>query len=52
MTHVSGKSVKGIALTLEDKNKGRYVNIDSIDIGACSSRLIYLKGCDIPFKYW
>jgi len=44
------KKNRKIALSLEDKNKGKYVNIDSIDIGACSSQLIYLKGCNIPLN--
>ncbi|MEA3513166.1 MAG: transposase [Campylobacterota bacterium] len=44
------KKNRKVALSLEDKNKGRYVSIDSIDMGACSSRLIYLKGCDIPLN--
>jgi len=44
------KKNRKIALSLEDKNKGNYVSIDSIDIGACSSQLIYLKGCNIPLN--
>jgi len=44
------KKNRKVALSLEAKNKGRYVNIDSIDMGACSSRLIYLKGCNIPLN--
>jgi len=44
------KKNRKIALSLEDKNKGKYVSIDSIDIGACSSQLIYLKGCNIPLN--
>ncbi|MEA2100020.1 MAG: IS701 family transposase, partial [Campylobacterota bacterium] len=34
------KSNRKIALTKENKNKGNYVNISSVDIEACSSRLI------------
>ena len=44
------KKNRKVALSLQDKNKGRYVNIDSIDMGACSSRLIYLKGCNTPLN--
>ena len=44
------KKNRKVALTLEDKNKGRYVSINSIDMGACSSRLMYLKGCDTPLN--
>lgn len=42
------KRNRKVALSLEDKQKGIYVSIDSIDMGACSSRLIYLKGCNTP----
>ena len=44
------KKNRKVALSFEDKTKGRYVNISDIDIGACSNRLIYLKGCDIPLN--
>ena len=44
------KKNRKVALTLEDKNNGRYVSIADIDMGAFSSRLIYLKGCDIPLS--
>jgi len=44
------KKNRKVALCLEDKKKGKYVNIDSLDIGAGSSRLIYLKGCNIPLN--
>jgi hypothetical protein len=44
------KKNRKVALSLEDKNKGRYVSIADIDMGACSSRLIYLKGCNIPLN--
>ena len=44
------KKNRKVALSLKDKNKGRYVSINSIDMGACSNRLIYLKGCDIPLN--
>jgi len=38
------KSNRKIALTLEERNKGKYVNISTIDIEGSSSRLIYLEG--------
>ena len=42
------KSNRKIALTKEDKDKGNYVNISTVDIEACSSRLIYLEGYKDP----
>ena len=44
------KSNRKIALTLEEKNKGKYVNISSIDIEGGSSRLIYLEGYEKPLR--
>ena len=44
------KSNRKIALTIEDKNKGNYVNISNIDIEDCSSRLVYLEGYKDPIK--
>ena len=44
------KSNRKIALTLEAKNKGKYVNISSIDIEGGSSRLIYLEGYNKPLR--
>jgi len=44
------KSNRKIALTLEEKNKGKYVNISTIDIEGGSSRLIYLEGYEKPLK--
>jgi hypothetical protein len=44
------KSNRKIALTKKDKDKGKYVNISSVDIEACSSRLIYLEGYKDPIK--
>ena len=44
------KSNRLVALSLEDKNNGKYVSISSVDTGGSSSRFIYLKGCDIPLK--
>ena len=44
------KSNRKIALTIEDRNKGNYVNISNVDIEACSSRLIYLEGYNDPIN--
>ena len=44
------KSNRKIALTLEEKNNGKYVNISTIDIEGGSSRLIYLEGYEKPLK--
>ena len=44
------KSNRKIALTLKEKNKGRYVNISTIDIEGGSSRLIYLEGYEKPLR--
>jgi len=44
------KSNRKIALTLKEKNKGRYVNISTIDIKGGSSRLIYLEGYEKPLR--
>ena len=44
------KSNRKIALTKEEKNKGKYVNISSIDIEGGSSRLIYLEGYERPLR--
>ncbi len=44
------KSNRKIALTLEERNKGKYVNISSIDIKGGSSRLIYLEGYKKPLR--
>ena len=44
------KSNRKIALTLEEKNKGKYVNISTIDIKGGSSRLIYLEGYKKPLR--
>ena len=44
------KSNRKIALTLEEKNKGKYVNISTLDIKGGSSRLIYLEGYKKPLR--
>jgi len=43
------KSNRKIALSQEEKNKGRYVNISTIDMEG-SSRLIYLEGYEKPLR--
>jgi len=44
------KSNREIALSFEDKIEGRYVNISSIDMESCSSRLVYVRGYNKPLK--
>jgi len=44
------KSNRKIALTLEERNKGKYVNISTIDIEGGSSRLVYLEGYKKPLR--
>ena len=44
------KSNRRIALTLEERNNGKYVNISTIDIESGSSRLIYLEGYEKPLR--
>ena len=44
------KSNRKIALTLEERNNGKYVNISTIDIKGGSSRLIYLEGYEKPLR--
>ena len=44
------KSNRKVALTLEDRNKGNYVNISNTDIEGGSSRLIYLEGYKNPLR--
>jgi hypothetical protein len=44
------KSNRKIALTIEEKNNGKYVNISTIDIEDGSSRLIYLEGYEKPLR--
>lgn len=44
------KRNRKIALTLEEKNNGKYVNISSIDIEGGSSRLVYLEGYENPIR--
>jgi len=44
------KSNRKIALTKEEKTKGKYVNISTIDIEGGSSRLIYIEGYEKPLR--
>jgi hypothetical protein len=44
------KSNRKIALNIEAKNRGKYVNISTIDIEGGSSRLIYLEGYEKPLR--
>ena len=44
------KKNRKVALSEEDKNNGKYVSITDVDTGACSSRLVYLKGYKNPLK--
>ena len=38
------KKNRKVALSYEDKINGNYVSISDVDTGACSSRLVYIKG--------
>jgi len=44
------KKNRKVALSLEDKNNGRYVSISTVDTEGSSSRLIYLEGVEKPLK--
>jgi len=44
------KSNRKIALSKEEKDKGKYVNISTINMEGGSSRLIYLEGYKKPLK--
>jgi len=44
------KKNRKVALSAEDKNNGKYVNIADVDMGDCSSRLVYLKGYENPLR--
>jgi len=44
------KSNRKIALTEEERNNGKYVNISTIDMEGGSSRLIYLEGYEKPLR--
>jgi len=38
------KNNRKVALSVEDKNNGKYVSITDVDMEDCSSRLVYLEG--------
>ena len=44
------KSNRRVALTEEERNNGKYVNISSIDIEGGSSRLVYIEGYKKPLR--
>ena len=44
------KTNRGIALSSKEKIEGKYVNISSIDMEGCSSRLVYIRGYNKPLK--
>ncbi len=44
------KKNRKVALSREDKDKGKYVSISSVDMGDCSSRLVYLEGYEDTVK--
>ena len=44
------KNNRLVALRLEDKINGKYVNISNVDMEGCSSRLVYLKGYEKLLK--
>ena len=44
------KKNRKVALSKEDKNNGKYVSIATVDMGDCSSRLVYLEGYEDTLK--
>lgn len=44
------KKNRNVALSREDKNNGKYVSIADVDMGDCSSRLVYLEGYEDALK--
>jgi len=44
------KKNRKVALSKEDKINGNYVSISSVDMGDCSSRLVYLEGYENTVK--
>lgn len=44
------KNNRKVALSSEDKNSGKYVSIADVDMGGCSSRLVYLEGYEDTLK--
>jgi hypothetical protein len=45
------KSNRNVALSYEDKIKGRYCKISELDMRSCSSCLVYIKGYEQPLRY-
>ena len=44
------KKNRKVALSKEDKDNGKYVSIATVDMGDCSSRLVYLEGYEDTLK--
>jgi len=44
------KKNRKVALSREEKDNGKYVSISSVDMGDCSSRLVYLEGYENTVK--
>ena len=44
------KKNRKVALSKEEKDNGKYVSIASVDMGDCSSRLVYLEGYEDALK--
>ena len=44
------KKNRKVALSKEEKDNGKYVSIATVDMGDCSSRLVYLKGYEDALK--
>ena len=44
------KKNRKVALSKEDKDNGKYVSIATVDMGDCSSRLVYLEGYENTLK--
>jgi IS4 transposase len=44
------KKNRKVALTKKDKDNGKYVSIATVDMGDCSSRLVYLEGYENTLK--
>jgi len=44
------KKNRKVALSREDKDNGKYVSIADVDMGDCSSRLVYLEGYEDTLK--
>ena len=44
------KKNRKVALSREEKDNGKYVSISNVDMGDCSSRLVYLEGYENTVK--